>query len=249
MTRTAADIAAMLEPHGLILRGGFALETALDGDLLSMRPTARQLVLVGNAGSAIWPALADFIKANPREQHPLDRWTQRVVSQLARDLTVTDLYPFGGPPWWPFQRWAQRAEPVAPSPIAILIHPVFGLWHAYRAALLLDEPVSLPPRLEAESPCATCIDRPCLSTCPVGAFDGRSYDVLRCAEHVDSEDGKPCRDFSCLARLACPAGTGWRYETAHALFHMNAFLRARREAKNTAKASETATRYASTYKG
>src|ERR1700754_4283823 len=99
MTRTTAEIAAMLEPHGLILRGGFALDPALDGDLLRLRPAARQLVLIGNAGSAIWPALADFINASPGERHPLDRWTQMVVSQLAGELTVTDLYPFGGPPW------------------------------------------------------------------------------------------------------------------------------------------------------
>jgi hypothetical protein len=234
----------MLEPHGLILRGGFMLEPAHDRALLRLRSTARQLLLVGNAGSAIWPALAGFIEAHPMERHPLDRWTEKVVGDVARALGVIDLYPFGGPPWWPFQSWAQRAEPVAPSPIALLIHPVFGLWHAYRGALLLDEEVDLPAAPDTSSPCTTCTDKPCLAACPVGAFDGENYDVASCAKHVDGQYGEPCRDQGCLARLACPAGLAWRYHKPHAVFHMEAFLKARREAANTAKASESASRYA-----
>ena len=66
---------------------------------------------------------------------PLDRFSRRVVGALARALGVTALYPFGGPPHLPFQQWAQRAEPVHPSPIGVLIHPVYGPWHSYRGAL------------------------------------------------------------------------------------------------------------------
>ena len=40
------------------------------------------------------------------------------------------LFPFGGPPHFPFQQWARRAEPVHPSPIGLLIHPIYGLWHS-----------------------------------------------------------------------------------------------------------------------
>src|SRR4030095_137820 len=43
-------------------------------------------------------------------------------------------------------RWAMRAEAVAPSPLGILIHPDYGLWHAYRGALAFAERLALPPR-------------------------------------------------------------------------------------------------------
>src|SRR5262249_38560608 len=155
------------------------------------------------AGSAIWPHLAQFIAENQSARHPLDYWTRQTVGHLARQLGVVDLYPFGGPPWWPFQRWAQRAESVAPSPVAILIHPVFGLWHAYRAALLWEQEIKLPALAPAASPCDSCADRPCLSACPVGAFGAQGYDVTSCARHVEGKQGAACRDLGCLARLAC----------------------------------------------
>ena len=36
-----------------------------------------------------------------------------------------------------------RAEGLKPSPIGILMHPQFGLWHAYRGALLFDVEIEL----------------------------------------------------------------------------------------------------------
>lgn len=218
----------MLAPHGLILRGGFALEQERDADLLRQWPKARQLLLVGHGGSTIWPHLQKHMAQNPAEGHPLDHWTMQTIGRLASEMGAIDLYPFGGPPWWPFQRWAQRAEPVASSPIAILIHPVFGLWHAYRAALLLEEAIDLPAMASAEASCATCSDKPCLTACPVGAFSAQGYDVMGCAKHVESKQGKACRETGCLARRACPVGVPWQYDNAHAAFHMSAFLRARR---------------------
>ena len=226
MPQSLDDIAALLQPLGLILRGGFALDPEIDADLLRAYPQARQLILIGNAGSAIWPQIAGFIAANPADQHPLDHWTAQTLADIARRIDAIGLFPFGGPPWWPFQRWAQRVESVHPSPLAILIHPAFGLWHAYRAALLLAEPVELPVVAEQASPCDGCADRPCLTTCPVGAFSLSGYDVERCAAHVNSASGDRCRRLGCLARLACPVGVAWRYESDHAAFHMAAFQRA-----------------------
>ena len=46
-----------------------------------------------------------------------------MIEALARELGGKALFPFGGPPFLPFQRWAQRAEPVHSSPIGLLIHP------------------------------------------------------------------------------------------------------------------------------
>jgi len=225
MSNGVADIEGLLQPLGLILRGGFALDPEIDADLLRQYPAARQLILVGNAGSAMWPQVARFSQANPDGAHSLDHWTAEALTGIAGRIGGTSLFPFGGPPWWPFQRWAQRAESVYPSPLAILIHPDFGLWHAYRAALLLHEPVELPDVAPRPSPCDSCRDRPCLATCPVGAFSVTGYDVDACASHVSSAAGGACRSQGCLARLACPVGTDWQYESNHAAFHMAAFQR------------------------
>ena len=110
----------------------------------------------------------------------------------------------------------------------MLIHPEYGLWHAYRGALVFKEPViDLPDRPAASSPCETCEEKPCLSTCPVSAFGAGSYDVPACARHLRSPAGSDCMNLACRARRACPVGRGHRYHGDHALFHMDAFLKAR----------------------
>ena len=61
--------------------------------------------------------------------------------------------------------WAARAEPVYRSPIGIMIHSEFGLWHAYRAALLFPGRIALPSR--GSQPVAR---KSCLKVCPADAF-------------------------------------------------------------------------------
>jgi len=222
---TTTELSARLASHGLLLRGGFLLDPTTDSVLLERCPGGRQLVLVGNAGSAIWPHLHRFITENPTATDPLDQWTALVLQDLAAEIGAIGLFPFGGPPWWPFQQWAKRADAVTPSPVAILIHPTYGLWHAYRGALLLEEPIALPPRPNLPSPCDSCRDRPCLDGCPVGAFSASGYDVDGCARHVNGATGRDCQTRGCLARLACPVGSEYRYDSAHAAFHMAAFRR------------------------
>jgi hypothetical protein len=223
--RTAAELSERLAAHGLLLRGGFELDPVTDGALLEQFQGRRQLLLIGNVGSAIWPYLHRFMADHPAASDPLDQWTEIVLQAVAGEIGAVSLFPFGGPPWWPFQQWAKRADAVSPSPVAILIHPIYGLWHAYRGALLLEEPIALPPRSGAPSPCDSCIERPCLSACPVGAFSASGYDVDGCARHVNGAAGHDCQTRGCLARLACPVGPEYRYDSAHAAFHMAAFRR------------------------
>ena len=224
-----ASLSAAASRHGLLVRGGFR-PTAEDG--VPVLPDGRNvgtLVLLGNAGPAMWRAF----RADPglsRPGNPLDAWTRRVVEDIARGAGAQPLFPFGGPPYLPFQRWAMRAESVHPSPLGILIHPDYGLWHAYRAALAFAETIDLPNRDERPSPCQTCDARPCLSACPVGAFDGASYAVRTCAAHLDSEAGDTCLTGGCRARDACPVGATWRYDSEQVRFHMAAFHAARRPA-------------------
>jgi hypothetical protein len=168
-----------------------------------------------------------FFTAAPEftaRSNPLDSWTARVLGQVAADQGGEALFPFGGPPYLPFVAWAKRAEPVAESPLGILIHPSFGLWHAYRGALAFAEALDVPERETVARPCDTCADKPCLSACPVSAFKNPGYDVPACTGHVAAPQGADCLGQGCRARRACPVGRGFVSPPAQAEFHMHAFL-------------------------
>ncbi len=220
------DIIAAAREVGLDGRGGFYPDGEDGVPPLGDGRTVGTLILLGNAGPGMWSAFEASPEASTSDS-PLDRWSRRVVGALAERLGAEPLYPFGGPPWWPFQRWARRAEPVHPSPIGPLIHPQFGLWHAYRGALAFGEAIDLPAREHAPSPCESCADRPCLHTCPVSALTAGAYDVPACVAHVDSPAGQDCLR-GCLARRACPVGRDYQYPPRQALLHMRAFVGANR---------------------
>lgn len=208
-------IVSALARHGLILRGGFH-----PGPDEAGLETAGTVLLVGNAGPAMWQAFAPHQHDGP---DPLNRWTRSVVEPIAAAVGARALYPFGEP-YWPFQHWARRAEALFPSPVGLLIHPQYGLWHAYRAALLLPERLPLSAGAPAENPCAACAEKPCLSACPVGAFSPGGYDVPVCATYLASP-AATCGTLGCHARNACPVGREWRYPDAQIRFHMTAFTR------------------------
>lgn len=215
---------------GLLLSGGF--HPGPDDPAPAGTAT---LLLVGSAGPALWRAFtaATPAEARAKERHPLDDWTRRVLGGIARELAARVVFPFDGPPRPPFQRWALRAGGVFPSPIGPLIHPSFGLWHAYRGALLFADTLPLPAAPKAENPCERCAEKPCLAECPVGAFkahrpggDGAvvRYDVAACVRHVRSQADGDCLKGGCLARRACPVGRDYAYAPDQAGFHMRKFL-------------------------
>jgi ferredoxin len=217
------ELAEAVAAQGLLLRGGFHPRPE-DGvpPLADGKPSAT-LLMIGNAGAALWRRFSAAPEAGDGAAHPLDRWTLRVVGALAAQAGATALFPFGGPPWLPFQRWALRAEPVHVSPLGMLIHPVYGLWHAYRGALAFAERLALPPQEAAASPCDSCAGRPCLRACPVAAFSPAGYDVAACRSHLAGVAGGGCFAAACLARAACPVGRQYAYGPGQATFHMRAF--------------------------
>lgn len=221
MANDLAPIQTSLAGHGLVARGCFhpVADDGVPGD-------PGTLVLVGNAGPAMWETFAAVRDAYDGRPDPLDAWIADVLGRVAAGLGATPFYPFGGPPHLPFQRWARKAEPVHPSPLGVLIHPDFGLWHAYRGALAFAETLELPPPDTRPAPCETCADRPCLSACPVGAFAGDAYDVPACVAHIRTPAGADCMEQGCRARRACPIGQDAVYAPAQAEFHMRAFAAA-----------------------
>jgi hypothetical protein len=216
---TLAEIRAAIEARGLSYRGAFH---PTPDDLPDGRDIGT-LVLVGFTGNRNWRYFKDSDEARDGKPDPLDRWSLRVISALARELGGTAFFPFAGPPWMPFQRWAQKAEPVHPSPIGMLIHPDWGLWHSWRGALGFRERFELPLPDRRPSPCDSCADKPCLTTCPVSAFTQNKYDVAACVAHISTERGIDCMNEGCRARRACPIGREHRYSPDQAALSMHAF--------------------------
>lgn len=216
-----SDLASTLRTNGLELLGSFNVEEA-ECLLPDRTHQPHAVLIIGNVGSAVWP----FFETARREHHDLslDSWTEEIVGKIAAEFDLEAVYPFGGPPFHPFIRWAKRTGILFSSPIGLTIHPDYGLWLAFRAALLLDQPLDRECPI-ARHPCDDCEDRPCLTTCPVGAFTEDGYDFEACLNQVASPSNA-CREDGCLARIACPVGQQYRYERPHAAFHMQQLLKA-----------------------
>ena len=221
---TRENLQAALSLHGLHLRGSFA-PTA--DDKLPHLPDGQPITsvwMVGVIGSAFWPHFKESAQYNDGLPDPLDRWSRAMGEELAARFGGLALFPFTGPPYHPFQRWADRAEATQPSRMMLRIHPDFGLWHAYRFALALPVPLPRQPVRDAAADlCAACSGQPCLQACPVGAYTGETFLLDACASHLHSGRGADCMQNGCLARRACPVAPGTRYAPDHAAFHMQAF--------------------------
>ncbi len=226
MSATILAIEQALIPLGLSLRGGFQADAADALPALPQGQDGKTVLLVGNAGPGMWEAFSHSAQAQDGALHPLNRWTRQHLDAIANSVGGVALYPFDATPAWPFQRWAARCEPVHPSPLGLFIHPQYGLWHAYRAAIVLAVPLNLAPTPSVASPCQSCAERPCLSRCPVGAFSASGYDVPACARHLQSPAGADCLQGGCLARRACPVGADYQQLPAQNAFHMRAFFKA-----------------------
>ena len=103
---TLAEAAQAL---GLRLRGGVRLKGS---ERVGALADVRTIALLGFAGAAEWPVFTASPEARDGGADPLDRWSRRVVGELAETFGARALFPFEGPPYWPFQGWALRAEPV-----------------------------------------------------------------------------------------------------------------------------------------
>ena len=214
---------------GLFVRAGFHPVPEDDVPAMPDGTAAGTVVLIGNAGTDMWDAFGstrDHAAPDQDVRHPLDSWLRPRIEAVALAAGGHPVFPNGGPPFVPIQNWAARAEPVYRSPIGIMIHPDFGLWHVYRAALLFADRIELPPRDARPSPCDTCTRKPCLSVCPADAFLPDRFDAPACAAHVESAAGANCRERGCLARRACPVGRDFLYGREQQKFHTAAMLAA-----------------------
>lgn len=221
-----AEIEALLAKHGLSPRGLVRFSSEDQAPLLADGSAAASVLLIGVRGGAIWPHFERWrsAQADHGGADPLDRWSRVVIDEIGKSVGGEPCYP-ADRPYRPFQRWAMQAEGLKASPLGILIHPRFGLWHSYRGALLFSSAEG-----EAEThvhrdphPCETCRGKPCLTTCPAQAITTDGFDLGGCRGHLVTPQGRAgCMVGGCIARNACPVGAEYRYSQAQLRFHMQA---------------------------
>ncbi len=227
MSCSLADISALVNSFGLIIRGCKSIDNA----------PYRAMVLIGSAGGSAWTTIKQSPEYNDGKADPIDRWAMRTGTHIAKQLSAKAIFPFQGPPYHPFLTWAESVDEVYPSKLGMFIHRDYGLWHAYRfALLLLDIPNDMSIASEKPpSPCESCQGLPCLNSCPVNAFsfeNGKAnYDVATCVNHLHDSNAD-CHQQGCLARNACPVGINYRNPTELQQFHMQAFYQNQRNNQN-----------------
>lgn len=204
-------LGATLSPHGLA-----ALGTVGAG--ADLPEGCQSLVLVGPA-AGFWPIFSQSPEYHDGAADPLNRWSTRVLGAVAETLDATAIFPFGGPPWHPFIRWALDSGAAWQSPVTLLVHATDGLFVSYRGALGFRD--ARPAPQPAPRPCNSCA-APCTTACPVDALGPSGYDIAACHAFLDTAQGADCLTKGCRVRRACPVN-GANRQPAHSAFHMAAF--------------------------
>ncbi|MCA1494142.1 4Fe-4S dicluster domain-containing protein [Sinorhizobium alkalisoli] len=216
-------IRAALRPHGLFLRGTVTFAKGEEAPSLDGGAAAASVALIGNIGGSIWEPFSRWREgaADAGGTDPLDNWSKQVILPVAEATGVTAYFP-SDPPWQPFQQWAMRAEGLKQSPLGILIHPRFGLWHGYRGALAFARPLPVSGEAVMGHPCDTCEGKPCVAACPAQALASGKFDAVHCRTYLGVTGRGGCFAAGCRSRNACPVGWDYRYPVEQLQFHMAA---------------------------
>ncbi|MCW8906413.1 MAG: hypothetical protein OQL28_04125, partial [Sedimenticola sp.] len=176
-----------------------------------------RVILIGHGGRRLWQSLQ---QAHWHHADPIDNFSHaaanRFCQQLLQGYRHQVIYPGTCPV--PLQQLGIRAGWHSDSPLGLGIHPEWGLWFAYRAAILTDAPLPEIRQPNPAAPCDQCLDQPCISHCPARALSAtRQIDMSRCGDYRLQEDST-CSD-RCLARLSCPVAGEHRYTLEQITYH------------------------------
>ncbi|HKV55896.1 MAG TPA: hypothetical protein VJN94_14785 [Candidatus Binataceae bacterium] len=198
---------------------------------------ARSIIVLANGGGEFWGCFKAHASRTPgwlERDNPLDDFTREIVEHevvalvRAAGVRCVPVYPFmGGGPTLNFMQLATLAGLAGPSIVGVVVHPVFGPWIAFRAALLLDVLLDRPGDATSFDPCPDCTARSCISACPVAAVSfPAGWDIPRCLTHrVEAEPDCAGR---CHARAGCVLGPEHRYPDDELAYHQMRAMRAMR---------------------
>ncbi len=230
------DITAALAPVGLNLigttpRADYEALVPSQYHITQRFPWAATIIVIGNGGGEFWQHFRDYAEARPgylqQHDHPLDAYTVEVIgTRLSPLLDATRtlyhlIYPFQffSGLAVSFMHLSQAAHLSVPSLLGVQIHPQYGPWVAWRAAVLVecDLPALAAPAHGFE-PCASCVERPCIAACPAQAVSAaQGLDLRACTQHrlhVPTECAERCH-----ARYTCVYGREHRYVEDELAYH------------------------------
>lgn len=199
-------------------------------------PGARSIVVIGNGGSDFWKASKRHADENSgwmMRDNPLDDFTRVVIERdiapvlAGSAIAHTIIYPFmSSGPTLNFMEAGKAAGLSGPSILGVVVHPVYGPWIAFRAAILLNQSIDAPGEAYQFDPCPSCIPRTCISSCPAEAVSASGWDIPKCLTHrVEMEADCAPR---CHARAGCVLGPEHRYPDEELAYHQMRALRAMR---------------------
>ena len=181
----------------------------------------RQLILIGHGGTAFWHALqASGMDLTRNEvDHPVDDFTVSVIQDyLQSECAGADyeiVYP--GSYTVSLQELGKLALWHHPSPFMVGINSTFGSWFAYRAVVLANTDLPATTPVHTESPCASCVAKPCINSCPAHALDDGQFNLQKCLSYRQQTDSA-CKT-TCVARTSCPVASEHRYSEAQINYH------------------------------
>ena len=179
------------------------------------------ITLIGPDEPTFWAIFATSAEHDDGLPDPLDRWSRRVLTDVANTLGAEPLFPFGGPPYAPFFTWAKASGRFWASPINFLVHDEAGLFVSFRGALALRDHIDLPP--PPANPCDSCTAQPCRTACPIGALVPSGYDTARCRAYLGTEGGADSLQNGCSVRRSCPVSVRFGRLPEQSAYHMQQF--------------------------
>lgn len=213
------EISEKAGQHQLEVYGGFHpdKQDKVPGD-------TKTLIMLGPKEPGFWTYIIKQDEFKDGLPNPLDRWSKRVIDTIGEETKGEPAYPFGGPPYHPFMTWALKTGRSWHSPIKFLVHDTSGLLVSYRGVLGYSEFFHLPPP-PPQSPCVTCIDKPCITACPVDVLTPEIYDADGCRKYIGSSEGHECLRLGCNVRRICPISATYQRDIRQSEFHQIAFLK------------------------
>lgn len=211
---TYDEISRFLPEYGLNIAGAFQCD-ADDG-----LPVTTLCML--SPAPSFWEHFSASPEFEDGTVDPIDRWSERVIDAIALELDAVAFYPFSGPPYFPFQRWAQKTKRSWQSEVGLLVHDTSGLMISFRGALGFHHPLDIPSTT-CGNPCDKCVGKPCRTACPVGALTPKGYNAESCKSHLRSDAGNDCMTSGCIVRRACPWSSGAKRVAEQSAMHMQAF--------------------------
>ena len=221
----ANSVAEELYERGLNLQAVFQfsqIPETLKKRIIQSEPCSdryQHLILLGNGGSRFWESMQHHRTRSLQDDNPVDNFFIRSVENaFDADPDYRIIYP--GNHLLPLQGLGKLAGWHNDSPLGLGIHPVFGLWFAYRGIILSNTdfiPAADDFDTQFESPCAACQNKPCINACPAAAVTRSGLKIKPCSNYRLESDSR-CQS-RCISRLVCPIGRDYRYLEEQMTYH------------------------------